>query len=113
MPRACERNIPETKKGAGPCQISFEVLKRNGRPNWWCQTHGMEASAPDGAALTSCPGAWFDPVPDEERLTIDLDDGEVRDPGSGPPGAGLRQPGDRVREGPCASSGLRLRREGH
>lgn len=76
MPMACEHNIPATKKGIGPCAISYEVKKRNGKPNWWCRTHGMEASAPDGAALPSCPGAWFDPVPVERQLDLDCADGE-------------------------------------
>jgi hypothetical protein len=75
MPKACEHNIPETKKGAGPCSISFEVKKRNGKPNWWCRTHGMDASAPDGAALESCPGVWFDPVPEERQCDLDVSDG--------------------------------------
>ena len=76
MPKACEHNIPETLKGAGPCQISYEVKKRNGKPNWWCKTHGMDASAPDGAALEKCPGGWFDPVPPERQCDIDVTDGE-------------------------------------
>jgi predicted RNA-binding Zn-ribbon protein involved in translation (DUF1610 family) len=77
MPMACHHNIPETLKGAGPCDISFEVKKRNGMPNWWCRTHGMDASAPDGAALPACPGSWFEPVPQELQITLDLADGEV------------------------------------
>jgi transposase-like protein len=85
VPKACEHNIPETKKGAGPCQIGFEVLKRSGQPNWWCHTHGMEASGPDGSALTACPGSWFDPVPEEQRLTLDISDGQVAIWGAVPP----------------------------
>lgn len=77
MPKACEHNIPETLKGAGACRIVAEVKKRSGKPNWWCTTHGMEASAPDGAALESCPGSWFDPVPSDRQLDLDLDEGEV------------------------------------
>ena len=72
----CEHHIRETLRGAGNCQISYEVLKRSGRPNWWCRTHGMEASAPDGAPLERCPGAWFDPVPDDLQLDINLAHGE-------------------------------------
>lgn len=77
MPKACEHNIPETLKGVGPCQIESEVKKRNGTPNWWCKTHGMAASAPDGAALEQCPGSWFEPVPAERQLELDVADGEL------------------------------------
>ena len=38
MDRHCNHNIPETKKGIGPCNIQWEVKKRNGKPNWWCRT---------------------------------------------------------------------------
>jgi hypothetical protein len=61
---------------AGPYQISFEVMLRSGKPNWWCRTHGMPAPPPDGAALESCPGAWFDPVAEEQQLDLDLAEGE-------------------------------------
>lgn len=77
MPKICEHNIPETLKGAGPCKIVAEVKKRSGKPNWWCTTHGMEASAPDGAPLETCPGSWFEPVPSERQLDLDLSEGEV------------------------------------
>ncbi len=73
----CTHNIPETKKGIGPCRIEAEVKKRNGKPNWWCRTHGLEAAGPDGAPLDRCSGAWFDPVPDEMQIDIDLLVGEV------------------------------------
>ncbi|MBP8181278.1 MAG: hypothetical protein KAZ88_09820 [Acidimicrobiia bacterium] len=63
MKKKCDHNIPETKKRSGECQIQAEVKKRNGKPNWWCTTHGMDASAPDGTALLTCPGAWFDDQP--------------------------------------------------
>jgi len=76
MPMDCVHNIPEVKKGIGPCDIRSEVKKRNGKPNFWCHTHGVGASAPDGAALPRCPGAWFDAVPDESQLAVDLADGE-------------------------------------
>ena len=81
----CEHNIPETKKGAGPCDIRWEVKKRNGMPNWWCRTHGLEASAPDGAALDRCSGEWFAPVPDEMQTAINLSHGEVAVWGVVPP----------------------------
>ncbi len=81
----CEHHIRETRRGAGHCQISYEVLKRSGQPNWWCRTHGMEASAPDGAALERCPGAWYDPVPQDLQLEIALADGEFALWGALPP----------------------------
>ena len=81
----CEHNIPETKKGHGPCVIRWEVKKRNGMPNWWCRTHGLEASAPDGAALDRCSASWFEPVSEEMRTDIDLDDGEFAVWGVVPP----------------------------
>lgn len=71
------KNVRESLKGAGACDIGFEVLQRSGKPNWWCRTHGLPASAPDGAALERCPGAWFEPVPDELRLELDFRRGEV------------------------------------
>lgn len=77
MPRVCDHNIRETLKGAGPCQIVSEVRKRSGQPLWWCHTHGMEASAPDGKALDTCPAAWFDPIPVDQQLEIDVTDGEL------------------------------------
>lgn len=72
----CEHEIRETKRGAGPCRIVAEVKLRNGKPNWWCHTHGVAAGAPDGNPLTQCPGAWMDAVPEEECLEIDVNDGE-------------------------------------
>ncbi len=73
----CFHNIPETKKGLGPCDIQAEVKKRSGKPNWWCRTHGLEAGGPDGAPLERCSGAWFDPVSDDMRVEVDLSVGEV------------------------------------
>jgi hypothetical protein len=67
----------ETLRGAGPCDIRYEVLRRSGKPNWWCHTHEMDASAPDGNPLEACPGVWFDPVPEELQLDVDLDHDEV------------------------------------
>lgn len=76
MDKHCIHNIPETKKGTGPCDIRWEVKKRNGKPNWWCRTHGLEASAPDGAPLERCSGAWFNAVADDMQIDIDLSIGE-------------------------------------
>lgn len=73
MPKICEHNIPETLKGSGECKIVAEVKKRNGKPLWWCTTHGMDASTPDGAALESCPARWFEAVPADRQLDLDLD----------------------------------------
>ena len=81
----CEHNIPETKKGLGPCVIGWEVKKRNGMPNWWCRTHGLEASAPDGAALDRCSASWFEPVSEEMQIDIHIDDGEFAVWGVVPP----------------------------
>lgn len=89
MPMACEHNIRETLKGAGPCEINYEVFKRTGQPNWWCRTHGMEAAAPDGAPLPSCPGAWFEAVPESMQLTSDLAEGEWAMWGVIPPGIAI------------------------
>ena len=85
----CEHNIPETKKGLGPCDIRWEVKKRNGMPNWWCRTHGLEASAPDGAAVDRCSGSWFEPVSQEMQIDIDLTDGEYALWGVVPPAFGV------------------------
>jgi len=77
MTKMCEmKSVRESLRGAGSCEIGYEVLQRSGKPNWWCRTHGMPASAPDGAALESCPGAWFDPVEEEQQLDLDLGAGE-------------------------------------
>lgn len=73
----CTHNIPETKKGIGPCRIEAQVKKRNGNPNWWCRTHGLEAAAPDGARLERCRGAWFEAVSKDMQTEIDLSIGEV------------------------------------
>jgi hypothetical protein len=77
MPKICEHNIPETLKGSGECRIVTEVKKRNGKPLWWCTTHGMDASAPDGAALESCPARWLEAVPADRRLDLDVSSGEI------------------------------------
>lgn len=81
----CTHNIPETKKGIGPCRIEAQVKKRNGNPNWWCRTHGLEAAGPDGAPLERCSGAWFEPVPADMKKEIDLSIGEVAIWGTLPP----------------------------
>jgi predicted RNA-binding Zn-ribbon protein involved in translation (DUF1610 family) len=52
----------------------------------------MEASAPDGAALEACPGSWFDPVPDDQRITVDLREGEVAIWGAIAPALTVGQP---------------------
>ena len=75
MKKKCNHNIPETMKHAGPCNIQWEVKKRNGKPNWCCTTHAHEASAPDGTALQSCPGAWFDTQPQPRVIDIDASNG--------------------------------------
>lgn len=77
MDKHCVHHIPETKRGVGPCNVRWEVKKRNGRPNWWCRTHGLEASAPDGGALGECSAAWLEPVDDDMRIELDLESGEV------------------------------------
>ncbi len=92
MPIPCERNIPESRRGTGECDIRFDMLKRNGKPAWWCFRHGMEAAAPDGAPLPSCPGRWFEPVPLERQLDVDLADGEYAFWGVLPPALQLGRP---------------------
>jgi predicted RNA-binding Zn-ribbon protein involved in translation (DUF1610 family) len=92
VPRVCDHNIRETLKGVGPCQITYEVLKRTGQPNWWCHAHGMAASAPDGQALERCPGAWFDPVPEDQQLDLDVANGELAVWGALPPAIEIGQP---------------------
>lgn len=107
----CENKEPrESLRGAGPCEIEYEVMKRNGQPNWWCHTHGMDASAPDGNRLEACPGSWFEPVPAELRLDVDLTKGQVAVWGVVPPviqiGRAMVEPGKvhvhhrHVRDGP-------------
>lgn len=81
----CKHEILESKRGAGPCRIEAKVKLRNGKPNWWCRTHGQPAGAPDGAALSECPGAWLDPLSDDEVLELDLDQGETSVWGALPP----------------------------
>lgn len=73
----CEHDIRESKRGAGPCKIEAEVKLRNGHPNWWCRTHGMKASGPGGAPLSQCPGAWLDPIPEDQILDLDASTGEL------------------------------------
>ncbi len=77
MSKNCEHNIPELRRGAGACNIRAEVKLRNGRPNWWCHTHGLAAGAPDGEPLERCPGVWLEPVGDDMRLDLDLAEGQV------------------------------------
>lgn len=85
MPDPCVHDIRESKRGAGPCNIRAEVKLRNGKPNWWCRTHGMAASGPGGAALERCPGAWLDPVPEDQVLDLDASQGELAIWGALPP----------------------------
>lgn len=85
MDKHCDHNIPETRKGVGPCNIVAEIRKRNGQPHWWCKTHGLEASAPDGAALTSCSGSWYDAVDESATLQIDVARGHIGIWGAVPP----------------------------
>lgn len=92
MAMACKHDIRETKRGTGECRIVSEVRKRNGKENWWCHTHGLAASAPDGSALPTCSGAWLDPIPDEQRLDLDLSQGEVAVWGAVPPAITLGDP---------------------
>ncbi|WP_419945034.1 hypothetical protein [Candidatus Poriferisodalis sp.] len=89
MDKHCNHNIPETKKGIGPCDIRYEVKKRNGKPNWWCRTHGLEASDPSGQPLPACSGAWFEPVPRHAQRDICLGEGEVALWGVVPPGIAI------------------------
>lgn len=81
----CKHNIPETKKGIGPCDIRSEVKKRNGKPNWWCRVHELEASAPDGTPLAQCSGAWFDAVTGDMQIDVELSTGELAVWGVVPP----------------------------
>ena len=81
----CDHRIRETLRGAGECDIRAEVKLRNGNPNWWCHTHGMAAGGPAGTPLDACPGAWFDPIPDDRRLTLDVSTGEIAIWGDLPP----------------------------
>lgn len=87
----CEHDIRETRRGAGPCRIEAEVKLRNGKPNWWCRTHGMAAGAPDGNPLAECPGAWLDPIPPAEVLELDAADGELAIWGALPPAVVIGQ----------------------
>jgi predicted RNA-binding Zn-ribbon protein involved in translation (DUF1610 family) len=58
----------------------------------WCHTHGMEASAPDGKALDTCPAAWFDPIPVDQQLEIDMADGELAPWGALRPAIAIGEP---------------------
>ena len=85
MDKICTHNVRETKRGAGPCVIDWEVRKRSGRPKWWCRTHGLEAAAPDGTSLDTCSAGWLDPVSDDMRHRIDVSRGEIAVWGAIPP----------------------------
>ncbi|HVF06390.1 MAG TPA: hypothetical protein VNA20_16225 [Frankiaceae bacterium] len=73
----CKHNTRESKRGAGECKISADVKLRNGKPKFWCATHGQAASRPDGSKMDACPAAWEEPVPPHLRLEIDLAKGET------------------------------------
>lgn len=93
MTMACKDKEPrETLRGTGPCRITYETLKRNGKPNWWCRTHGMEAAGPDGGAVDACAGSWFDPVAPEQQLDLDVADGEFAIWGVVPPAIEIEAP---------------------
>lgn len=92
----CKHNIPETKKGIGPCNIRYEVKKRNGKPNWWCRTHGLEASSPDGSPLPQCSGAWFDAVSEDMQTDVDLSTGGLAVWGVVPPAIKIGQVPDEL-----------------
>lgn len=85
MTNDCDHKPPEAKRGIGPCRIEAEVKLRNGDPNWWCRTHGQQARGPGGQPLESCPGSWFDEVPAERRLDLNVEDGEIALWGTVPP----------------------------
>jgi len=90
---ACKDKEPrETLRGTGLCRIAYETLKRNGKPNWWCGTHGMEAAGPDGEAVDACAGSWFDAVPPEQQLDLDVADGEFAIWGVVPPAIEIGSP---------------------
>ena len=95
---ACKHNIPEDRKGIGPCDIISEVKNRQGKPQWWCVTHGSPASAPDGAALEECPNAWFDPVAPERQHDLHVGSGEFSVWGALPPAISIgevpKEPGN-------------------
>lgn len=112
MDEHCNHNIPETKKGAAPCDIRWEVKKRNGKPNWWCHTHGLEASAPDGAALDRCSGAWFQAVADDMQIDIGLSLGEFAVWGVVPPGIKIGEVPTEHGQGACPSPARGRWREG-
>jgi len=85
LTKKCDHNIPATLKGAGPCNIVSQRKKRNGQPSWWCLTHALEAAAPDGTRTPSCPGAWFDAIPVDRQLELEIGSGQFSVWGALPP----------------------------
>lgn len=81
------RPVLPTLRKAAPCEVAAAVKKRNGDPNWWCNTHGQAASGAGGRPLTTCPGAHVQPVPTEDICDLDLADfpGGVACWGASPP----------------------------
>lgn len=64
------RSVLPQLRTSSPCDIRTEILKRNGEPLWWCHVHGTAASGSGSV----CPGAGTPPIPDDEVLSIDVDD---------------------------------------
>lgn len=56
------------------CTIVAETKLRNGYPNWWCMTHHSPARGQHGTKLTRCLKANLQPITDEEKIYIDLDE---------------------------------------
>jgi transposase-like protein len=64
------RSVLPQLRTSSPCDIRTEVLKRNGEPLWWCHVHGTATNGPG----SFCPGASTPPIPDDEILSINVDD---------------------------------------
>ena len=41
-----------------PCEIEQVGKSRNGKPRWWCKTHGANATGRYGLKLVECEGAY-------------------------------------------------------
>jgi predicted RNA-binding Zn-ribbon protein involved in translation (DUF1610 family) len=54
-----------------PCEISYEVNNRSGKPRWWCYTHGCAAWDAQGKPVTACLGAGVTGPAPERTLTLD------------------------------------------
>lgn len=81
----CSHKPPERTRGSGPCEIRAEIKNRNGTDRHWCFTHGQPAWRPDGSPMESCAGYFFDAVPEEHVLDLDLRDTLVGVWGALPP----------------------------